>query len=245
MGELGCVLHVCSAGAGAAGAAVRGEPVGKAALAGARFGAIMYSANYLVGLWSGWSVDRAEVLYNEETNPQQILGGRIGVNGVATPRASAIRTMDEFSYDAWIYNPTHGPMALGDIVEAVQEHLFGPSSWSRSAAPLLNQAARSGAVIHLVAHSQGGIQLAQALSLMDPEVSFAPGSSVAFVKTNQDPFSAGRVALAHGLAVSYTAHPFDIVSAIGSPWLVPTAVVSLPVYILSGAEAHTVDVWNR
>ncbi|HIE10601.1 MAG TPA: hypothetical protein EYP62_03225, partial [Kiritimatiellae bacterium] len=183
----GAIFVSGSAAASAAGAAVRGEPVGKAALAGARFGAIMYSANYIVGLWSGWSRDQAEVIYNDEVNPQHALAGRIGVNGIATPRENAIRLMREHRYDAWLYNPTHGPLALGDLVEAMQEHLFGPSSWSRTAAPLLNQAARSGLVCSIIAHSQGGMQLGQALALMDSGASFASGSSVSFVKTHIDP----------------------------------------------------------
>ncbi|HDD23913.1 MAG TPA: hypothetical protein ENF52_00550, partial [Chloroflexi bacterium] len=228
----GAIFVSGSAAASAAGAAVRGEPVGKAALAGARFGAIMYSANYIVGLWSGWSRDQAEVIYNDQVNPQHTLAGRIGVNGIATPRDNAIRLMREYQYDAWLYNPTHGPLALGDLVEAMQEHLFGPSSWSRTAAPLLNEAARSGLICSIVAHSQGGMQLGQALALMDSGAAFAPGSNVSFVKTHIDPFSASHAAASHGLAVSYIAHPYDVVSAIGSPWLLPTAVASLPVYIL-------------
>lgn len=88
-------------------------------------------------------------------------------------------------------------------------------------------------------------RLRQALSLMGSGASFAPRSSVASVKTPIDPFSAAHAARVRGLAVSYISHPFDTVSAIGSPWLLPTAVISLPVYVATGARAYTVDVWNR
>jgi hypothetical protein len=233
------------AAAGAAGAAVRGEPIGKAALQGAAFSFALSAANYAVGQWSGYSKDQATKIINGRKNPGGIFGGKIGTNGIATSPKDAIRTMLDNDYDAWLYNPTHGPMALGDLVESVQEVLFGPGSWSRSAAGILNETARSGVVCHFVAHSQGGLQFAHALSLMDRGLTFANTSSAQFVFTPVDRLTAQVAAAGVGLDFKYAANALDIVSAIGNPWLMPTATLALPYYLGSGAAPHTTGVWNR
>ena len=219
---------------------ISGQNVMKGILAGAAIGATLSGVNYIVGQWSGCSKDTPTVLHPDGSSGAVLPnGGRIGTNGVYTTPEKAINNMNKNGYDAWLYNPTHGLAA--DLVESFQEILFGPGSWSRNAAPILDSAAKSGAVFSFVAHSQGGIQFGQALSLMNQK--FAVGSAVHFVNTPYNALSAHINGVNAGLRTTYGANALDIVSAMGNPWLLPSAIVALPYYVATGAGPHVNGAW--
>ena len=239
---------VGGAASGAVGAAINAQSVGSGAWGGARFSMMSSAANYAIGQWSGYSKDTAEIIGPDGKGRSGLpMRGKVGINGIAgrlDGKDGILETMKAEHYDAWLLNRSHTGFA--DIVESGQELLFGPGSWSRSAAGILDNAAGSGAMLHLVAHSQGGILLGDALGLMNN--SFAgSGTSVTFVKTPISHFGANGAAANAGISrlnVNYEAHAFDIVSALGCPWLLPSALVGLPAYGITGAKAHTVNVWN-
>jgi len=230
-----------SAISGAAGAAIRGEPIGKAALNGVKFSVIASAANYVIGQWSGYTRnDQFEHMKNGAKTP----GARLeyGVNGIGGKWdgvGGLNETMVNKNYDGWFFNKSQG--GLADVVESAQELLFGPGSWSREASGALNSMAGTGTAVDFIAHSQGGIQFGQALNLMD--TTFSKGSTVHFKKTPWGPISAACSAKNAGLSMDYTAHAFDMVSALGNPWLLPTSILALPVYIANGAQAHTGNVF--
>ncbi len=98
--------------------------------------------------------------------------------------------------------------------------------------------AATGLPVELVGHSQGTLLLNQAIALMGPGTRFAPGSHVSYNKGIVNPASAYGVSWERGLTVSYKPNGLDIVSALGSWWLFPTAVAALPYFIASGAHPH-------
>ena len=228
-----------SAASSAAGAAVRGEPVGKAAFSGARFSFIASVANFAVGQWSGYTRnDQFKALTNGTKAPGKLL--KIGTNGITTTEAAAKTTMEKFSYDGWLYNQTRG--GLADIVESAQELLFGPGSWSRSAAKWMDSAAvsarQSGSTIRFIAHSQGAIQFAQAAHLMSESFQ-GTSSTVEYLRPPVGAVQAFSGAWHAGLSVTaFDPGHFDIVSAIGFPAYIPTATVALPFFATDGAQAH-------
>jgi len=225
-------------------AAISGGNIGRAALQGFEFSFAASAANYAIGQWSGYSKDVASVRTSYGTEQQLPLGSNvIGVQGIGGGDEAADAALFKYkNIDAILVNPSHGPIA--DIVESTQELLFGPGSWSHSAAKLLDAAAVSGGSYSFVAHSQGGIQFGQALGLMNESFK-SSGSTVTFVKTPYGRLASYTSGWSAGLHVKYEDHAFDIVSALGNPWLLPSAVVSLPIYAASGALAHTVNVWDN
>ena len=236
-----------SAAAGAAGAAIRGEPIGKGAWSGARFSIIASTANYIVGQWSGWSrTDEGTHLQN--TGKQQ--GSEIvyGISGQSTELGSPSQIGDTIhtaysdmimgNYDGWLYNQARS--GLQDTIESAQSLLFGPSSFARDSAGVLSNLAGTGKPVHLIAHSQGTINLTHSLRLSSGN--FAKGSTAQFWRAPIGPIASYTSAWGAGLQVTaYDQHMFDIVSGIGTPWLLPTSVVALPVYIQQGARTHLLE----
>ena len=190
-----------------------------------------------LGEKSGYSVDSPEIRLKDGSIALSLpASGRIGTEGIGGDYSALYD--ESLGYDAWILNPSHG--RLWDIVETGMELIAGPGKWSRETAVLLDKAAQGGGIYDFVSHSQGGVQLGQALGLMTER--FASGSKISFQNTPYNPFSAHAVGNHAGLSVDYDANPFDMVPALGNPWYLPTAGFYLPFYIGTAARIHGVQI---
>jgi len=217
------INSVGSAASGAAGAAIRGEPIGKAALEGFKMSAIMSASNFIVGQWSGYT-KKGEMrrLVNELKVDDGIK--EIGVNGITAKLKDAKIEMYLSEFDEFIYNPTHGWWGLADIVECGQELFFGPSSFSRDLGSYMTSL--SGQTVSIVAHSQGTIMTTRALQVMGNNgAKFNSASTVTFNNPPIDTVQAHMAAWKVGISkVAYLPDHRDFVSAIGSPIFLPTSI---------------------
>ncbi len=229
----GLINAVGSAAGGAAGAAIKGEPIGKAALDGFKMSIIMSSANYIVGQFSG---------YTKEGQMMKKPGGKTGdgikndihINGINTPEKGfwskgkynlgaedLAKDCDEF-----IYNVSNGSFL--DVVECAQEILFGPSSFSRELGGYMQ--GLSGQTVNIVCHSQGTIMTTRALQLAGRGgTRFAADSTITFNNPPIDAISAYGAAWSCGISkIAYVPDARDFVSAIGTPVFIPTSIPFIP-----------------
>ena len=199
---------VGAAAAGAAGAAIKGEPIGTGALEGFKMSVMMSAANYAVGQWSGWSKDKTARLRppGSENSPLNE-GSTVGISGIGTPlygkngAAGAYESMKAGPqihkgvvppgygkpFDVFFHNPSHG--GILDVVECAQDILFGPGSASRSLGAHLQ--GMSGIRVNIIAHSQGTIGLARGMQIAgNSGTRFGAGSTVTFNNPPIDPISA-------------------------------------------------------
>ncbi len=219
--------------AGAAGAAIKGEPIGKGAWEGFKMSVMMSAGNYVVGRWSGWSKDVVDPVRNGPYHD----GMTVGASGILTDgKANALAGPQMYKgieppgygkpFDVFFAGKSHGP--LQDIVECAQDLLFGPGSQSRSLARYIEGMA--GYQVNIIAHSQGTISMTRALQIAgNSGVRFGAGSTVTFNNPPIDPISAFTSARSCGVGtIGYHPNAWDIVSAIGSPILFPTSLAGLP-----------------
>ena len=227
-----------AAASSAAGAAIKGEPVGKAALMGAGMSFGLATANFAVGKWSGWSkvneckkiakTSHADVLAKGEVN--------VGVNGIWNKNPVATGA-DSFSkgMDVHLFNPSHG--GLQDLVECAQEMLFGPSTFSRGMAQYVAGLQGQGLIVNITSHSQGTIMATRALQIMGGQ-GVSLGGVATFNNPPMDPIQAFTAGWSTGMKVDYNANWLDPVSAIGSIYMMPTALGLLPLSMAMGWDVH-------
>ena len=232
---------VGAAAAGAAGAAIKGEPIGTGALEGFKMSVMMSAANYAVGQWSGWSKDKT-VRMRPRGAEQSPLNqdSTVGASGIMTDEAGATKSMMAGPqihqgvvppgygkpFDVFFHNPTHG--GLADVVECAQDILFGPGSASRSLGTHLQ--GMSGMRVHIIAHSQGTITLTKGMQVAgNSGTRFGAGSTVTFNNPPIDPISAYSATWQCGVGnITYRPDWRDLVSALGSWYMLPTAIPFIP-----------------
>ncbi len=158
------------------------------------------------------------------------MSGRVG--GQSEAHGRAVDMMKAGKHDAMVYNPTRGGFL--DTVESAQSLLFGPGMFARGLARELDTIAAQGAVASIFTHSQGTIMGGQALTLMRQDHSTW---NIYYSRAAMFEPSAYAYAWDSGVKVTgYAQHPFDIVSALGNPLLMITAIPYLPLYIFGGEK---------
>jgi RHS repeat-associated protein len=234
----GLMTALGSAAGAAAVAAVTGEDVGKSALSAFQTSLIVYVGNYAVGKVSGWSAadhDRSlEVNTDKHPDGRLPSGDKVSVRvgGQSESHGRAVDMMKAGKHDAMVYNPTRGGFL--DTVESAQSLLFGPGMFARGLARELDTIAAQGAVASIFTHSQGTIMGGQALTLMRQDHSTW---NIYYSRAAMFEPSAYAYAWDSGVKVTgYAQHPFDIVSALGNPLLMITAIPYLPLYIFGGEK---------
>ena len=218
-----------AAAAGAVGAAIKGEPIGPGALEGLKMSIMMSAANYAVGQWSGWSKDTVTKTQNAAYHDGMTVGGSgIITDGVADAAAGpqihngVVPPGYGKPFDVFFSGPSHN--GFWDVVECAQDILFGPGSQTRSLAVELQ--GMSGYQVHIIAHSQGTISLAKGLQIAgNSGTRFGAGSTITFNNPPIDPISAYSAAWRCGVgSVTYRPDWRDLVSAIGSWYMLPTSI---------------------
>ena len=220
------VNAIGGAASGAAGAAIKGEPIGKGALAGFKSSTIMSAANFAVGQWSGYSKSGQLVSKKGSQGADGFYDMKInGINTKLPAIDAELAHCDEFIYnmagEGW-------DGALKDVVECAQEIFFGPSSFSRELGGYLK--GFSGVNVSIVAHSQGTIMTTRGLQLAGRSgTRFGDQSTITFNNPPMDPVSAYGAAWSCGIShVAYRPDPRDFVSGIGNLVYMPTSLPFLP-----------------
>jgi hypothetical protein len=223
----GAVATGASMGAlsGGATAAINGGDILQGVLKGAAIGGIVAAANFGLGKITGWQGDKATL--DLKGNPNALSGGgqTIGVGGIGGKPLGGTA--------ADLVNPSHGHVL--DAIESVQEFLFGPGTWSRSAAPILDKLAATGYSYNFLAHSEGGLLLSNAFALM--KNSFT-GGSVTYWNSFVNIGHASRSAASAGVSAGFDIRVLDLVPAVANPPLLLFAAPYSPVYIGTGARVH-------
>ncbi len=218
----GVVNAVGGAAAGAAGAAIKGEPIGKGALEGFKMSAIMSAANYAVGQYSGYAKKGQMDIKKGTRAPDSKVDLKVnGINTTPDQVKAQLSDCDEFIYNV---SGTGWDGSLKDIVESAQEILFGPSSFSRELGQHLQTF--SGQTVSIVAHSQGTIMMTRGLQIAGRNgTRFGADSSITFNNPPMDPISAYGAAWSCGISkIAYRPDPRDLVSGLGNIVYIPTSL---------------------